>query len=378
MNLSLNRDFLLIGDLDTQDIVILKHKTSHRVFKLSSIEYRIIELYTKGYSKTDIIDHFADDFEISLSVLDSIIDTATKHSFIIVLNRMDYGAFQKNQRNFVALLNYIIFLVLKRLNINPRYIQLDSTSSFNLTKVLKWTPKPFAISVIKALSAFIYVFFAAGVMLFAFYGYKHLDLNFTLYSLGNIGYLSMLLVAFPISLLISFMHEFSHYTLYKKFGGIQNEIGLGLLYGFIPIFYTTTEDMIIWKKRGPKIQVALAGIMNDLLFLSILLSVFHLISSPWLAGICSFLILNLIVKLFYNANPFSPGSDMYFTVIDLFNLRVSFTDAHEMLKEAIKNRTWKINIWKAIYALFCYLSIICYFASFLLIITFPLWIKYAI
>ncbi|GHE28778.1 zinc metalloprotease [Sphingobacterium griseoflavum] len=378
MNLSLNTEYLLIGDIDRQEVVVLKHKRTHRVFRMSSMEYRIIELYAKGCSKQKIIETFEADYEISMEVLDAIINSATTHSFVVARGGYEQFPKYKIQRNFISLLNYGIFLALKRLKLNPNRIKLDSGGSFNLTKIIKWTPRPVPAPLYRAGSLALLGLLLFTLLFFVLFRAQSLDFALVFYNLSHIGFLTMLLIAFPISLVISFFHELAHYIVYKRNGGTQHELGLGLLYGFIPIFYTATEDMVIWHNKWTKIKVALAGLASDLFFLCLGLSLYALISSPWIAGICSFIFLNLVVKIIYNCNPFSPGSDMYFVFLDLFNLDISFTNAHEQVKAIRKNKHTKIHWGSLAYALACYLSITVYLLSFLLILSFPIWINFFI
>lgn len=375
--LQFNKDYMVIGDVNQQEVLLLKHKATHRVFKMSNTEYKILKWFGDGHSAESIKSYLFDEFDVTDEVLREIIASGAKLGLLV--ERENVVITNSRDLKPVSRIRYIFYLILKFLNVNPERLKLDSSSSFNLVKLLKWHPKPLTLYHYKIL---LYALATLVIVVYVFiYFSSELFINWSniFYQLSQLNIIHILFIALPISLIISLMHELSHYIVYKYYGGIQNEIGFGLLYRVVPIFYTTTEDIIIWKSKSKKIQVAFAGIINDLLFLAIFSQFINFFDDGLFRSISCFILFSLIIKLVYNSNPFSPGSDMYFILIDILNEKISFSKLHEKIKLILKgNKISNIGYLELLYVILCYLSIAFYFTAFITMVTFPIWINFVV
>jgi len=206
----------------------------------------------------------------------------------------------------------------------------------------------------------------------------NLDINLFLFNIGRMNPIILVCFALPIGLLISFFHEFAHFCSYKSLGGKQNEIGFALMYRIIPIFYTATEDMILWKERKSKIRVASAGILSDFVFFVFLIWFQSFFELGMIKSITSFLVISILIKFIYNLNPLAPGSDMYFILNDFLKIESAFLKASDMINYLVKrkkNKIVEIKTGYVVYGIICYFNIFFYLLFFLLLITLPYWIK---
>lgn len=375
--LQFNKDYIVIGDVNQHEILLLKHKATHRVFRMSNTEFKILKWFGDGHSAESIKSYLFEEFDVTDDVLKEIIASGAKLG-LLVESKNIVETVPRNIKS-VSRIRYLFYLVLKFFNVNPDRLKLDSSSSFNLVKLLKWHPKQltvyqyklilYAVAIL-VIGVFVFFYFSSGAFL-------HWTLLF--YQLSQLNIFHILFIALPISLLISLMHELSHYIVYKNYGGTQNEIGFGLLYRIVPIFYTSTEDIIIWRSKSKKIHVACAGIINDLLFLTIFTQIIYYFDDGVFRSISCFILFSLIIKLVYNANPFSPGSDMYFILKDILNEKLSFSGLHDKIKLILKgNKNLNIGYLELLYIIMCYLSIAFYFTAFITMVTFPIWINFVV
>jgi hypothetical protein len=375
MSFVLNKEFIVIGDIENDNEILLKNISSNRVFKISPIEYRIITTFTENNSIRKTYEFFSKEFDISEGLITKIVSFAKEYDFI-----NDKENEKDNKQNSKVYYSnkffYIFISIFTFLRLDKLRLRIDMNSNFNLLKVVNWKVKNFSIAFYSTYRKLLYILIVLSLIAL-FFSLDKIDIPYIFYNIGQISppFLLVILVL-PISLVVSFLHEFSHFSVYKSFGGKQNEMGFALMYKILPIFFTATEDMILWKDRNKKISVALAGIINDLFFLFTLLAIHPYLNAGILNSLISFLIFSLIIKFLYNANPFAPGSDMYFVLSDLFNFQSPFLKVHVMFKSFFKKGikvTFKWGLF--FYGMLCYLSIFSYIITFLSLITLPFWIN---
>lgn len=371
MKFILNTDFITIGDLDNDSEILLKNIKSNRIFKISPIEYEIIVNYTKTNSLEDTFSFFAKTYDISKGMIDKIISFAKEYEFITGDSLKNSNQNKDYISNKFAAIFIWLFTMLRLDKLNLKF---KMTSNFNLIKLLSWNIINQSSRFYSSFRKVQYLLFFTS-LLFIPYFFNKIDIYYILYNIGEVKPYVLIIIALPLSLCISFLHEFSHFFTYKYFGGKQNEMGLALMYRFLPIFYTTTEDMVLWKSKKKRIYVALAGIINDLFFLSTFLVVHTFLENGIINSVLSFLIFGLIIKFFYNANPFAPGSDMYFIMSDLLNFESPFLKGHEMIKSLFKRKKADFNWVLLLYGFLCYISIFIYILAFFTLITLPFWIN---
>ena len=373
MSFVLNKEFVVIGDLEKDDGVLLKNLSSNRVFKISPIEYKIIASYAESNSISETHEQFSKEFDLSEDLILKIISFAKEYDFI---NELKDGKSVKGvKRTYYSNRVFYIFIsVYTFLRLDKLRLRLDFGNNFNLLKVVNWSVRDFGIRFYTGYRKLQYVLLIVSVIAFLF-SVNKIEVPYIFYNIGQVKAYILVLLVLPISLIVSFLHEFSHFVVYKSFNGKQNEMGFALMYKILPIFYTSTEDMILWEDKEKKISVASAGILNDFIFLFSLLAVHPYLEPGLLNSIVSFLIFSLVIKFFYNCNPFAPGSDMYFVLSDVLNLQSPFLRVHQMFRSFFKKGPKVAFQWPLfIYGLLCYLSIFSYITTFLSLITLPFWI----
>jgi len=377
METAFNSNFIVIGNPSTESEILLKNIRSNRVFRMTNIEYLIIKKFSENNSITETHRIFEKEYNLDIKVIESLVSVSKKNEFILSQEN-ESPTDRKEIDHLSDKVSYIIYKIFTYLTSKKSRFVLELKGNFNLIKLFSWKTEELKSPIPKTLAYFQYSLGIAAIILLIF-NIRSINLLYMFYSIGQISLLNILLIALPISLLISLIHEYSHFITYKYLGGMQNEMGLALMYRFLPIFYTSTEDMILWISKTKKIQVAAAGLISDLIFLLFLLATFDKINIGLASSVSGFVIVGLLIKMLYNANPFAPGSDMYFIVCDLFDLQSPFLNAHNSIKSTIKSRKIKsIKIVDFIYSILCYISIFSYSTLILGMITLPFWIDFVI
>ena len=374
MRFILNNEFVVVGNLDTDDEVLLKNTSSHRIFKISPVEYQVISTFSENNSIQKTYEIFSKEFDISKGLIAKIVSFAKEYRFINDLENND----DREQKSKVYHSNkffHIFLYIFTFLRLDKSGLKIDMNSNFNLLKVVNWEIRYFGIEVYTFFRKIQYLILTGTLVCFEIF-YKKIYLSDIFYNIGQINPLLLITLAFPLSLFISFLHEFSHFSVYKSFGGKQSEMGFALMHKILPIFYVATEDMILWQSRSKRISVAFAGIINDLFFLCIFITIHSHIGEGVLNSIVSFLIFGLMIKFCYNLNPFAPGSDMYFVFIDIFNIRSPFLKVQKMFKNFFRKQVKQPFNWQLFfYGLLFYASIFIYVITFLCLITLPFWVN---
>nr|WP_305025140.1 site-2 protease family protein [Paenibacillus sp. JX-17] len=168
--------------------------------------------------------------------------------------------------------------------------------------------------------------------------YFLLSLFFCMYVLKDVPammfHLNFLRVI-PFFMLVVIIHELSHIIACKRMGGQIKEIGVGLLYYFIPVAFVTYKDTYRLTKAA-RARIAIAGPVSDITILNVLLLIME--TQPHLTRYTFPLILVIISMQLFNMNVLLP-SDLFRFLESLsgqYNIRrKSFT----YLKNLLTKRT---------------------------------------
>lgn len=374
MSFIFNSNFVVIGNPNSEPEVLLKNISSNRVFKMSNIEYLIIKKFSENNSIEATHDEFRNDFQLDKDVIETVVNVSKKNEFLLDSSD-ESGVLEKDYAS--SGLTYAMYSAFAFITGKKSRLKLELKGNFNLIKLFSWKPKSVS-RYIK--NNFIYIQYSALMLSVSFmlFNLSSIDFLYLFYSIGQISTVYLIAIALPLALFVSLAHEYSHYITYKFLGGTQSEMGLALMYRFLPIFYTSTEDMILWKGKKRKILVASSGLLNDIIFLTALLGSYSYLPEGIPSAISGFVILGLFIKMVYNANPFAPGSDMYFISCDIFGLNSPFLKAHDSLKAFFKrNKEERKNLkfGDLIYSILCYVSIFSYSVFIIILLTFPFWIS---
>jgi putative peptide zinc metalloprotease protein len=136
-------------------------------------------------------------------------------------------------------------------------------------------------------------------------------------SLGLVHFSAWVVVFYLAAiLLIGFCHESSHSMVAKSYGVNVPAVGFLLLY-LQPCFYADVSGVGLIKRKGPRINVLLAGVMANNLLVSISLFIFFLLPDPARTYMLCFTWMNVIIILM-NLIPFVEY-DGYYILQELLN-----------------------------------------------------------
>lgn len=108
--------------------------------------------------------------------------------------------------------------------------------------------------------------------------------------------------------------------MYVKYGGRTSKMGIALLIGFLPVMYVSTNSLYLWPNKLPRILVASAGVLVDVLLLLLAIDWLLIIFPSAFSFYIIFFIFLFFVRIIANINPFIPGTDGYFVLADIVNI----------------------------------------------------------
>lgn len=118
---------------------------------------------------------------------------------------------------------------------------------------------------------------------------------------------------FLAGLLVVFSHEFAHGLTCKAFGGRATEVGLLLIYYFIPALYCNVSGLHLIPQRSRRLWVIAAGVYWQLLVGTVsLLAWFCLEPYTLLADTALIFCLGSLLNIAFNANPLIKLDGYYF------------------------------------------------------------------
>lgn len=121
---------------------------------------------------------------------------------------------------------------------------------------------------------------------------------------------------FPILKLI---HEMAHAVCIKRWGGAVHEAGITFLV-FMPVPYVDASDSWLFEKRSQRLITAAAGIIAELLIVSIAMVIWSVVEPGLLRNIAfAAVVLGTLSTLLFNANPLL-RFDGYFILQDLLDI----------------------------------------------------------
>ena len=206
---------------------------------------------------------------------------------------------------------------------------------------------------------------------------SHLSSDF-IYGLSPTNtFLTIFTIVFGI-LFSTFLHEFGHYLLYKRYGGETSEMGFALVLGILPFIYVSTNSLYLWDKKSNRIRVTAAGILVDLLLLIIILDLFLVFQNKEIVFLFLFFVYFISVRIIFNLIPFIPATDGYFLLTDLISNPSLFYDAGRASKNTWENirqlNFYKIKTKEVVYTFYIicsYLFITAYYTLIGLVILLP-------
>ncbi len=118
---------------------------------------------------------------------------------------------------------------------------------------------------------------------------------------------------FAAALLVGITHEFAHGTTCKAFGGRATEVGVLMIYYFLPALYCNVSGIHLIPKRRQRLWVIAAGVYWQLMVgTAALLAWFCLAPHMLLAEIAFIFYLGSVLEIIFNANPLIKLDGYYF------------------------------------------------------------------
>jgi Zn-dependent protease len=368
------------------DEVFLKNTHNNVLISMSEGEFEVLTYYSKIQDSEKTIQFFQEKYDFDRDFLDALIK---KSEEIEIIETEEYLLKkEKNSKSHSPFITYCI-LWLNRLS-NFLRLRLTFVFSGNLRFYKIFTVDLKATYLDKvALSKF-----SQNSLLTVYW----LILFFSIFTLSTLptgrlssDYISSLtpvntfaaICTIVLGILIStFLHEFGHYLLYKRYGGETSEMGFALVLGILPFMYVSTNSLYLWKKKSNRIRVTGAGILVDFLLLITILDLFLVIQNQELVFLLLFFFYFIFVRIIFNLMPFIPATDGYFLLTDLISNPSLFYDAGKASKNTWQNikelnfKSIKIKEYAyTFYIIGSYLFITAYYTLMSLIILFPLLIR---
>ena len=121
------------------------------------------------------------------------------------------------------------------------------------------------------------------------------------------------LAVFAATLLIGFTHEFAHGLTCKAFGGRVTEVGVLMIYYFVPALYCNVSGIHFIPKRSGRLWVIAAGVYWQVLVGTLgLLAWLFLAPHTLPADVAFCFFLGGVLDVFFNANPLIKLDGYYF------------------------------------------------------------------
>lgn len=172
-----------------------------------------------------------------------------------------------------------------------------------------------------------------GILLYFIAGISFLGMHahevFSNYVLPSEDASTYVISFLTISLFLGAFHELGHFMVYKYYGGDGSQLGFGLLFCIVPLFYVDINGSYLFKTRKERIMTLAGGPLVDAFFLVLSLLVLLAAGNPFVLTISSVVFAASLVKIALNVNPFLPGTDPYFLLCEIlgtYNLSVKSLD----------------------------------------------------
>lgn len=144
---------------------------------------------------------------------------------------------------------------------------------------------------------------------------------------------------FPI---LKLLHEMAHAICIKRWGGSVHEAGITLLV-FMPVPYVDASDSWLFDNRRQRLITAAAGIIAELLVVSIAIVIWSVIEPGLLRSIAfAVIVLGTLSTLFFNANPLL-RFDGYFILQDILDIPNLGTRANAYYRYLVRRYAFGID-----------------------------------
>lgn len=329
---------------DITNQIILRNKLDHTMLQLSNPELDVVRQYCNKKSPEEIIsEFFAKGIIIKSDDIIKVLSLAKKNRLAIsdleLIN--DLELYNNKKSGFGPLILFMLWFQDTISRITGLNILIELQGSFKLFKIWSVGLEDTFIEKLTAIKAFsrLYIYGGSAVVLLSILSVIYtnplsIELSRVFFE-TQINSLSLILYLLAGIAATYFIHEFSHYVVYRFIGGKSSRMGFALMYYIIPVFYTTVNSVYFWSSRNKKIVVSLAGIITDigLLFFSVLAVVYLLSIQSAITAVAFLIALFLFARTLSNINPFMPGTDAYYIFIDMIGKELFFEKKWQNVKK---------------------------------------------
>ncbi|GEM56606.1 hypothetical protein B0A58_11920 [Flavobacterium branchiophilum NBRC 15030 = ATCC 35035] len=345
------------------ELIILKINGSDNFIKLSSIEFEIIQEYSKDNNSSRVIHYFENKVHIEYEQFNKLIELAKNNNILISEN------YTKLKDKSFSFLGVTFDLILKRNSKLFEIVNIDFTNTYFEQLFEKKTFQ----KIILIISSIIFLYIIGDLLL--------TPLNFRENYLDTIYHFpypfsTLFFFIYFASFISTSIHEFGHYFIYKINNGKVSIFGIGLMFFFLPALYNKVFIKLI-KVKSARMMVYFGGILFDILqfiFLIFFTKHFHS-SSPVLSFFCYSVMISITIRSIFNFNIFLPGTDGYYIFTDAINKPNLFDICKQKTKEICKTNFRMKDTFYLIFTLLSYLSIV--FSWFVMFFPILMYIYYA-
>lgn len=345
MNYIFNPDYKLIYSKESTEELYFKHTWKDTLIQISQCEWNILSHLVKNRDENKTLIYLMQSYDADRSILNQLIQYSLETELIIWEDALEAQQKQKTLFQNQSLSNWklVISQLLSYVSIPIEFIGRGNLRFYKVAKIP--LEKTWMESWAKNQMA--QTFFQIMVILLMFTGIGQIIYNpqfikqWQDFELIN----SPILLPFLISgLLVStFLHEFAHYLIYLKHGGLVADLGFSFVLGFIPFVHINTNSLHFWDNQRHRVEVILAGILLDIsLVLGINIFLDWEMEKIWLSH-WQFLQCFIAFRIIFNAIPFIPGTDGYFLLSEYLHEPALFHEASRSIKK-FKTSLFQLNV----------------------------------
>ncbi|MFL0161500.1 hypothetical protein [Aquirufa salirivi] len=345
MNYIFNPDYKLIYAKESTEELYFKHTWKDTLIQISQCEWNILSHLVKNQDENKTLIYLMQSYDADRSILNQLIQYSLETELILFEDALEAHQKQKSLFQNQSLSNWklVISQLLSYVSIPIEFIGRGNLRFYKVAKIPlektwmeSWAKKQIAQKLFQILVILLMIIGIGQIIYNPQFIKQWQDFEFI-----N----SPILLPFLISgLLVStFLHEFAHYLIYLKHGGLVADLGFSFVLGFIPFVHINTNSLHFWDNQRHRVEVIFAGIFLDMsLVLGINILMDWEMEKIWLSH-WQFLQCFIAFRIIFNAIPFIPGTDGYFLLSEYLHEPALFHEASRSIKK-FKSALFQLNV----------------------------------
>ncbi|MHA8060252.1 hypothetical protein PQG22_03115 [Aquirufa beregesia] len=335
MNYVINPDFKLIYAKESTEELFFKHTWKDMLIQISQCEWEILSHLVNNRDENKTLAYMMQSYDADQSILNQLIQYSQEIELLILEDALEEYQKQKTifQKQSLSTWKMGISQLLSYISIPIEFIGRGNLRFYKIAKIPlektwmeTWAKNYWTQNLSQILALFIMVI-GIGQVIFKPQFIEHW-LEFELLSSPYL--LPFLLLGLLFS---TFLHEFAHYIIYLKHGGLVADLGFSFVLGFIPFVHINTNSLHFWENQRHRIEVIVAGIILDIsLLMGINIILNWNLDTIWMSH-WQFLQCFIAFRIAFNAIPFIPGTDGYFLLSEYLHEPALFHEASRALNK---------------------------------------------